>query len=56
MGNAIKNYEKKKRRKQKEAQREIRRIVHDMMMTNFGLSHDFKQKEQEIFDLVNNKH
>ena len=53
MGNAIKNYERKKRRKQKEAQREIRQIVHDTIIRRMGLSNVFMEREREIFDLVN---
>ena len=53
MGNAIKNYERKKRRKQKQVQREIRQIVHDAVIRRMGLSNDFMEKEREIFDSVN---
>ena len=53
MGNAIKNYERKKRREQKEAQKEIRQIVHDALIRRMGLSSDFVEKEREIFDYVN---
>ena len=53
MGNAIKNYERKKRRAQKEAQKEIRQIVHDAVIRRMGLSNDFIEKEREIFDFVN---
>ena len=53
MGNAIKNYERKKRREQKEAQKEIRQIVHDALIRRMGLSNDFVEKEREIFDYVN---
>ena len=53
MGNAIKNYERKKRREKKEAQKEIRQIVHDTLIRRMGLSSDFVEKEREIFDYVN---
>ena len=53
MGNAIKNYERKKRRERKEAQREIRQVVHDAIMQRMGLSNDFMEKEREIFNSVN---
>ena len=38
MGNAIKNYERKKRRERKQIQREISEIVHDTMFQEFGFS------------------
>ena len=53
MGNAIKNYERKKRREQKQAQREIRQIVHDAVIRRMGLPNDFMEKEREIFDSIN---
>ena len=53
MGNTIKNYERKKRREQKQAQREIRQIVHDAVIRRMGLSNDLMEKEREIFDFVN---
>ena len=54
MGNTIKNYERKKRRERKEAQREINKIVHDLMVERMGLSNALREKEQEVFDFVNN--
>ena len=54
MGNAIKNYERKKRRERKEAQREINKIVHDLMVERMGLSNTLREKEQKVFDFVNN--
>lgn len=54
MGNAIKNYERKKRREQKQAQRELRKIIHDTIAQRMGLSNTFIEKEREIFDFVNN--
>jgi len=53
MGNAIKNYERKKRREQREAQREIRKIVHDAIIDNCGFPKDFKEKETEVFECYN---
>ena len=53
MGNTIKNYERKKRREQKEAQREIIKIVHDAMIERFGFPREFKEKEKEVFDCLN---
>ena len=53
MGNAIKNYERKKRREQKQTQREIRQIVHDAVIRRMGLPNDFMEKEHEIFDSIN---
>ena len=38
MGNAIKNYERKKRRERKQIQQEIREIVHYTMFQKFGFS------------------
>ena len=52
MGNTIKNYEKKKRKEQKEAYREIHGIVHDAMMKHFCVSREFKEKESEVFDSI----
>ena len=54
MGNTIKNYERKKRREQKQAQREVRKIIHDTIAQRMGLSNTFMEKEREIFDFVNN--
>ena len=69
MGNAIKNYERKRRREQKEAQREIRKMVHDAIIDygkintelmsydaiidNCGFPKDFKEKESEVFECYN---
>ena len=53
MGNAIKNYERKKRRERKEAQREIRKIVHDVLVDRIGFPNALREKEQEIFDSFN---
>ena len=47
MGNTIKNYERKKRREQNEARREIRKIVHDAMIERFGYPREFKEKREE---------
>ena len=33
MGNTIKNFEKKRRKEQKESYRKIRNVVHDTMMS-----------------------
>ena len=46
MGNAIKNFEKKRRKEQKEAYREIRKVVHDIMMENINLPKDYKKKKE----------
>ena len=56
MGNAIKNYERKNRRERKEAQREINKIVHDLMVERMGLPDALREKEQEVFDFVNNSY
>lgn len=53
MGNTIKNFEKKRRKEQKEAYREIRKVVHDSMMAHINLPRDFKEKEAEIFNQLN---
>lgn len=53
MGNAIKNYERKKRREQRDAQRKIRRIFHDAIISQCGFPKEFKEKETEIFDFYN---
>ena len=53
MGNAIKNYERKKRREQKQACKEIRQVVHDVIMQRMGFSNSFMEQEREIFDNVN---
>lgn len=53
MSNAIKNYERKKRREQKDAQRKIRKMVHDAIMDHYGFPKDFKEKENEIFNCFN---
>jgi hypothetical protein len=44
MGNTIKNYEKKKRRERREALREVREIVHDVMVEKIGFSNLCKEK------------
>lgn len=53
MGNAIKNYEKKRRKERKEAYREIRQIVHDTMIEKMNLPSNLKDKEAEIFNQLN---
>ncbi len=53
MGNAIKNYERKKRKEQKEAQRESYRLIHDVIVERMGIPYQLKDKEKEIFDLMN---
>lgn len=54
MGNTIKNYERKKRRKRKEAQREIGKIVRDVLNDRIGFLPDaLREKEKEILDILN---
>lgn len=53
MGNTIKNYEKKRRKEKKEAYARIRQIVHGAMLESFNLPNDFKEKEAEIFNQLN---
>ena len=53
MGNAIKNYERKKRREEKQLEREIIQIVHDDIIRKIGLSNNFMENEREIFNYVN---
>ena len=53
MGNTIKNFEKKRRKERKEAQREINSIVHKAIMDRMNLPKDFKEKENEIFESYN---
>ena len=53
MGNAINNYEKKRRKEQKEVYKEIRRVVHDTVMARMNLPREFKEKEAEIFNQLN---
>lgn len=53
MGNTIKNYERKKRREQKEAQKELRKVVHDTILKECGFPRAFKEKENEIFNSLN---
>lgn len=56
MGNTIKNYERKKRREQKQVYREVRQIVHDIVSLRMDLPDDIIEKEREIFNFVNNKY
>ena len=53
MGNAIKNYERKKRRERKQAYKEIRQVTHDVIMQRMGFSNTFMEHEREVFDNVN---
>ena len=55
MGNTIKNYERKKRREQKEAQKELRKVVHDTILKECGFTRTFKEKGNEIFNSLNKK-
>lgn len=52
MGNAIKNYERKKRREKRDAQREIRKIAHDAIISQCGLPKEFKEIEKKVFDCL----
>ena len=53
MGNTIKNFEKKRRKEQKEAYREVCKVVHDTIMSRMNLPKDFKEKEAESFNMIN---
>lgn len=52
MGNAIKNYERKKRREQNKKQREYRDSMHNALMKECGFPRTFKEKEKEIYNCI----
>lgn len=53
MGNTIKNYEKKRRKEQKETEREICKVIHDEFMRKCNLPRELKIKEAEMFNQLN---
>lgn len=52
MGNAIKNFEKKNRKKRKEDYKEMQRIVHNAIMEKYPITREIKEKEAEVFDAL----
>lgn len=52
MGNTIKNFEKKRRKEQKEDYRKMQRIVHNAIMEKYPLPKEFKEKECEVFNVL----
>lgn len=55
MGNAIKNFERKKRREQKKTQQKNLKIVHNAIMRKYGFPNSFREQENEIFDYLNSQ-
>ena len=53
MGNTMKNFEKKRRKQRKEYYREMQRLVHNTLMARYPIPNEFKEKENEIFDMMN---
>lgn len=49
MGNAIKNFEKKMRKAQKEDFRKMQIIIHNEIMRKYPIPDKLKEKEMEIF-------
>lgn len=55
MGNAIKNYQKKRRSASRKAVKELRGVVHDAMMDRMidkGMPKDLVKKEREMFKQI----
>ena len=52
MGCTIKNYEKKRRKERKEAYKEVREVVSDVLAERFGFSREMKEKQKEMVDLM----
>ena len=52
MGNTIKNFEKKRRKEQKEDLAEMQRIIHNAIMEKCPLPREFKEKEYEVFNAL----
>lgn len=52
MGNTIKNFEKKRRKKQKEDYKELQRIVHNTIMEKCPIPKELKEKESEVFNTL----
>ena len=52
MGNTIKNYEKKKRKEQKDRYRKMQRMVHNAIMEKCPFSRELKEKEYEVFNTL----
>lgn len=52
MGNTIKNFEKKRRKKYKEDYREMQRIIHNTIMEKCPIPNEFKEKEYEVFNTL----
>ena len=53
MGNTIKNYQKKRRRNQRKAVKELNGIVHDAIIDKMNLPKELLEKEKEIFKQLN---
>lgn len=53
MGNTIKNYEKKRRRKYKEDCREIDRLVYGAIIKKCPIPEKLKEEAFEVFDVLN---
>ena len=53
MGNTIKNFEKKRRKERKEYYMELNRIVHNNIMKKYPFPNEFKEKEYEVFNMLN---
>lgn len=49
MGNTIKNFEKKRRKEQKEAQREVRQLVASKMAECLGYAADLAERREEAY-------
>lgn len=52
MGNTMKNYEKKRRKEQKERYREMQRMVHNAIMEKCPFLRELKEKEYEVFNVL----
>lgn len=55
MGNAIKNYQKKRRSASRKAVKELRGVVHDAMMDRMidnGMPIVLAEKERELFNQI----
>ena len=52
MGNTLKNFLKKQRKQRRDDYKEAQKYIHDMAMRNLSVNRDFKEKEQEVFNLL----
>lgn len=51
MGNTIKNFEKKRRKKHKDDYRELKSIIHNAIMEKY-FSNEFKEKVSDFFNVL----